>query len=227
VSPTNEEMVRNYLRGDEPQGVGRWLLLLVNPFALVAGWQALAVGLVVIAGTAAVAVYGRVHYDGVMDLHVSPAPAPAWLYAFEPIMDWLVVAGVFWAAGRIFSRSRQRVLDYFGTTALGRLPYLIAGVLWTPPLLGGLMTPILAFKGPMEDLPRQLQSMHGLPWLVVGSMVTLGLIVWLAVANYFALSQSSGLKSGRAIGVFLGAAVVAEIVSKIALALAASGAGLA
>lgn len=202
------------------------MMLLINPFTYVAGWRALGWGLVVLAATIAVAVTGRIHYDGVMDLHVSPVTAPGWLYACQPVADWLVVALVFWLAGRVFSRSKQRGIDYFGTTAMARFPYLIAGILWMPALLGRFAEPLSKMAGTHEHILEELISLPGLPWFIIGVLITLVLVAWLAVISYFALKESSGMRHTRALGVFLGAALVAEIVSKLAIALAAHHAGL-
>ncbi len=201
-------------------------MFLVNPFTYVAGWQALGWGLLVLAATIAVAVTGRIHYDGVADMHISPVAALEWFYAFEPVADWLIVAVVFWLAGTLFSRSRQRAIDYFGTTALARLPYLIAGLLWMPSLLGRFAEPLSKMAGAAEQIPEQFMSLPGLGWFVTGVMLTVALAVWLAVINYFALKESSGMRHGRAMGVFIGAAIVAEIVSKLAILLVGHNAGV-
>ena len=222
----NDEALRSYVLGEEPSGAGRRLMLLVNPFSRVAGWQALGWGVLVVAASVAVAVTGHIHFDGVMDLHVYAATAPAWLYAFEPVADWVTVAVLFWLAGAIFSRSKQRSVDYFGTTALARLPYLIAGILWTPMLLGRVIPPMNELTGSPEEIAKYVLAMPGLAWLIIGSLLTLVLIVWLAVMNYFALKESSGMKHATAIPVFIVAALVAEVVSKAVIAAAAHYAGV-
>ena len=218
----NDEMVQRYLRQNGPEGVSGWLMLLIDPFTYVAGWRALGWGLVVLAATIAIAVTGRIHYDGVMDMHIYLVQAPAWLYALQPVADWLIVALVFWLAGRIFSRSKQRGIDYFGTTALARVPYLIAGILWMPSLLGRFSK----MAGADEHSLERFISLPGLPWLIIGMLITLVLVAWLAVINYFALKESSGMRHGRALAVFIGATIVAEIVSKLAILLVGSSAGV-
>ena len=218
----SDQMMERYVRGHPPQGFRGWLMVLVNPFTYVAGWQALAGGVAVLAATVVVAVSGRIHYDGVVDLHISSVTAPAWLYAFEPVADWLIVALVFCLAGRLFSRSKQRVIDYFGTTAVARFPYLIAGMLWMPSLLGGVLKPFTDARMSAEEA----LGLAGLPWVVIGGLFTVVLIAWLAMMNYFALKESSGMKSPKAVWVFIVAAIVAEVVSKVALGLTAKGAGV-
>jgi len=212
----SEQDLQAYLQKDEPRGSTRWLRLLVNPFTRVAGWQALGWGALVVAGTAALAAVGNVAYDGVADLHVPPHPLPAWFMAFMAVADWLVVALCFLLAGKLFSRSRQRVVDYFGATALGRFPYLLAGVLCSPPLLGGILAQVnTAFVGDPEQMTQRLLQLPGFAWLVVGSLFLCALVAWLGVLNFFALKECSGMKVGRALAVYFPTALVAEVVSKL------------
>ena len=142
------------------------------------------------------------------------------------MIDWLTVALIFWLAGTLFSQSKQRGIDYFGTTALARLPYLIAGILWMPSLLGRFAEPLGQMTGAGDQVIEQFMSIPGLPWLLIGIAVTIVLTAWLAALNYFALKESSGMSHRRALLVFIGAALVAEVVSKLVIALAANTAGV-
>ncbi len=223
---SDEKLVTEYLRGEA--GGGRPWPLWLDPFTRIAGWQALGWGLLVQAGMVAVAASGGVLYDGAADLHVAPKQGPTWFYAALPILDWLVVALVFLAAGRLFSRSAQRVVDYFGTVALARLPYLVAGVVMLPGLLGGpflRITESLTSVRP-EALGANLLRLPELPALLLGSVLLLALVVWLALLTYRALCASSGLRFPKALWVFLGAATVAEILTKVGVVLLAGAAGL-
>ncbi len=224
---SDERLVSEYLQGSASGGDRPWPVWL-DPFTRVAGWQALGWGLLVQAAMVAVAVSGGISYDGVADLHIGSHRGPAWLYAALPIMDWLVVAVVFLAGGKLFSRSRQRVVDYFGTTALARFPYLIAGIVMLPPLLGKpfLATTQALTTVPPEQMGLRLAQLPGLTWLLLGAVVIMALSAWLAVVNYRALTASSGLRFPKALFVYLGAALVAEIISKVAVFLLARSAGL-
>ena len=212
----SEQELKAYLQKDEPQGSARWLRLLVNPFTRVAGWQGLGWGLLVVAATAALAAAGNVAYDGVADLHIPFHPLPAWFLAFMAVADWLIVALLFLVAGKLFSRSRQRVVDYFGATALGRFPYLLAGVLCSPPLLGRILAQVnTALVGNPEQMTQRLLQLPGFAWLVVGTLFLCVLGAWLGVLNFFALKECSGMKVGRALAVFFPTALVAEVVTKL------------
>jgi len=65
----SDEMVREYLQRDNATTASP----LVNPFTRLSGGPALVLGLLIVAATVAVAVLGKVHYDGLMDVHVGPA----------------------------------------------------------------------------------------------------------------------------------------------------------
>jgi hypothetical protein len=222
-----DDAVRQYLHKDEPRGLWGTLWLCVNPFTRLDGWTALGLGLLVVAGTAVVAVFGRVHFDGVMDLHVGAGARP-WFFAFEALADWLIVALIFWAAAAIFSRSKPRALDFFGMLGIGRLPFLIAGAVWIRPILGGLMDGLtralaLGLAQPGQIM-QQLATVPGIGWIVVGACVTMVIMLWGLFLNFFAVREASGMATGPAVGLFAGGAIVAEILSKIAIILALSAA---
>jgi hypothetical protein len=220
-----DERLQEYLLRDEPRGTGRWLMRLVNPFTVVAGVPALGIGAAIVAATAALAAAGEIHFDGFLDMHISPVVAPAWLYALQPVADWLTAAVVFWLAGMALSRSKQRVIDYFGTTAVARFPYLIAAIAWQRPLLGGAVEPLVKTMASGGLTAQKIQAVPGLPWVVLGAVVTLVLLLWLLFMCYFALKESSGMQWPRAVPVFIGAVIVAEIVSKLVVFALARSAG--
>ncbi len=224
---SDDRLVTKYLLSGDSPGERPWPWWL-DPFSRVAGWQALGWGLLVQAGMVAVAISGGVLYDGAADLHIAPKQAPAWFYGALPVITWLVVALVFLAAGKLFSRSRQRVVDYFGTVALARFPYLVAGALLHPAVLGEPFLELgkAAAGAPAEQIVRRLMHSPGLPWVLLGLLLTLVLVAWLALLTYRALAVSSGLRFPKSLWVFLGAAFVAEILTKAAVVLLAWAAGL-
>lgn len=210
----SDEMVREYLQRDNATTASP----LVNPFTRLSGGPALVLGLLIVAATVAVAVLGKVHYDGLMDVHVGPAgehvrpPYPAWVYAAEPLVDWLVVALLFLLAGKYFGPKNQQAVDYFGMSAVGRLPFVLVGLIWMEPALGHLIAP-LAQEVTGGRLPN-LAALPGLPWIIAGGLLTMGVMVWGLFLNYFALRESSGMKTSKAIPVYIGVIIVGEIVSK-------------
>jgi hypothetical protein len=227
----SDEVVRQYLRKDEPRGIWGTLWLCVNPFTRVDGWPALGWGVFIVAATAVVAIRAQVNFDGVMDLHVNPAfHAPAWFLAFEGVADWLIVALLFWAAGAIFARPRPRGLDFLGMLAIGRLPFLLSGILLLPSLLGKLMGPLTTILTQTAQHPdqllQQIMTVPGIWWIMVGMAVMMALMLWGAFLNFFAVKEASGLETGPAIGVYVAGVIVAESISKIVIAMTIYRAGL-
>ena len=205
--------VQEYLRADEPRG---WLLL-ADPFRRVEGGTALLVGVGAVAATALLGLYGGIAYDGVADLHVGQ-PLPPALRALLPVADWLIAVAVLGLAGRLFSRSRQRLVDYLGMVGAARLPMAVLGTLLLPGLLGRFLEPLnrLLAENP-QAFTQRVPQLPGLPGLVAVGVVTVVLVIWTAVLTYFALQEASGMSRGKALAVFVGAALVAEVLSKIAV----------
>jgi len=199
----SDEIVREYLNKDEPANN---LMLLVNPFTKLSGWPALALGLLVVAATLVVEMRGGIRYDGIMDVHVGRG------VALEPLADWLIVALLFLIGGLIWAPKTQSFMDYFGMSALGRLPFVLVGLIWTVP---ALRDPVMALASvnPTQIVSYLLDS-GVLPWIVGGSIITMLIMTWGLFLNFFALREASGMKTGRAIGVYVGVIVVGEIISK-------------
>jgi len=228
----SDEVVREFLRRDEATGRG---MLLVNPFTLLSGGSALLVGLLVVAATVLLAAHGGVRFDGIADLHVGTgAPVqmwrtpgveahaeppytgplfPVWAVAALPVMDWLVVAVLFWVAGAVFGSGPRRLVDYFAMSAVGRLPFALAGLMWTDGLLGHFLGALGNLQA--SQVISYLQQTGAFPWIIAGGLLTMLIMAWGLFLNFFALRESSGMKTGKAIGVYVGVIVVGEIISKV------------
>jgi hypothetical protein len=169
-----------------------------NPFIYIAGFKALVFGLFAMFITAVVAFYGRIHFDGAIDLHVG-AVTSYWLYLAEPLVDWFTVAVVFYLTGLILSKSKIRLIDFLGTTALARVAMLPGAC--------------IALLRPIQNLsPENLT-----PLAVALSLLLLFPAIWLIVLLYNAFTMSANLKGTRAVSGFVVGLLSAEIISKIAL----------
>lgn len=211
----SDELVREYLKQDEPRD--RWLLG-VNPFTRLAGGAALGLGLLVVAATVAIAVLGQVHFDGIMDVHAGMT-APAVVFALEPVIDWLVVAVLFLIVGSVWGARPQRVIDYFANSALGRLPLVLVGLLWIDPLLGRFLPGLVKLAQTAGSAPPNFAVLPGLPWIVLGSIITMLLMAWGLFLNFFALREASGMKLPRALWVYALVVILGEVISKVAIGL--------
>lgn len=210
----SDEMVREYLQRDRQRGF--WMGL-VNPFTSLDGAAALALGLVFVAATGAVAVIGRVAYDGIMDVHAGIS-APTVALALMPLLDWLVVALLFWLAGVLMSRGGVRILDCFAMSALGRLPFLFVGLIWAEQALGRYLPSLVRVMQSAPD-PTALVSQPFFLLVMAGGILTMILMLWGLFLNFFAMREATGVETQRAIPAYMGIIIIGEIISKLLVGL--------
>jgi len=186
-----------------------WRVWLFNPFHYVAGGTALVAGLLIIVVTSLNGALSHSHFDGVLDFHTGAA-APWWVYVAEGLIDWLVMGVLAYAAGRIVSASQFRAVDVFGTQALARTPALTMPV---AAMLPGFQRQTERFvtMNPEIHVGDVMQFAAG----IVGILVAL---IWMVLLMYRAFSVSCNAKGTRAVVAFIVALLVAEGVSKGAIA---------
>jgi hypothetical protein len=190
------------------------ITLLFNPFFYIAGVKALGLGLAAIFLAGLVGSWGHTHFDGVLDTHVG-ASAPLWFFLAEGIIDWLCLGVVLWVCGKIISSSAFRAVDLLGTQALARWPAFIISVIALPK----------AFQRFGRELLEQLKQ-GKFQVNTADAVIFLGIVIamipflcWMVALMYKSFSVSCNVKGGKAIGMFIAGLVVAEILSKLCLAL--------
>jgi hypothetical protein len=173
----------------------KWLF---NPFVYVAGTRALLIGIAVMAVTAVIGVHSNAHFDGVIDMHagrITPAQ----------LIDWGLVVVLFYAAGLLFSRSSIRFIDVAGTMALARWPMIFCALLsfGIPPL------------GQVHTLDEVLKAIT--PTAIAIGLLGLVFTIWMIALMYNAFKVSCNMKGGEAIGTFIVALLIAEVLSHVML----------
>jgi hypothetical protein len=169
---------------------------LINPFERIAGWQALVIGVAVMALTAVVGQINHVAFDGALDVHVGATFSLSASFAMQAI-DFLALFLTMWLAGVCFSKTKPRAIDIAGTMALARVPMLLLAIVCFLPIA----------PANLSDIPR----------IIVFMIVYLFFAIWMIALMYNAYSVSCHLKGTRAVISFIGALLVAEIVSKLVL----------
>ena len=204
---------------DARPGRNLWIWLF-NPFHYIAGGAALAAGLVVIVAAGLLGSLSHSHFDGVLDFHTG-MPAPLWLHLVEGPIDWLALCVPLWVGGVLISKSKARLLDLFGTQALARFPYLILAAV---ALLPG-------YRNYTSFIAAQFAGKEAVVEPAKGDVVVFGLVIlvmllmaiWMVVLMYRSFAISYNVRGGQAIAVFIGAVLVGEVVSKLALFALISG----
>ena len=198
-------------KGGEPHALKTWLF---NPFRYVAGWTALGIGVVGILLTGALGFLSRSHVDGVLDFHTGMG-APIWFFVLEGFIDWLSMGALLLLAGLCVSGSRFRIVDLLGTQAMARLPCVVSAMFALLPGYGRSVNGLMALGAPPTD-PSALVN-KDLAYLIVVSIIVIVMIVWMVALMYRGFSVSCNARGGKAIGAFIVALLLAEVLSKIAI----------
>ncbi len=194
--------------GTKQSNLVRWLF---NPFYYIAGGKALLLGVCVIVLSAVIAMLGNARFDGVLDFHHGGAAEVSLGTALiDGFVSWFSLAVLLFIAGLIFSKSRVRPVDIFGTQALARTPYLLVSflALWSAPWR---YTARL-----VPGAPQNAEAGGLVPFILV-SVVILVMLAWMIWLMYKAFSHSSNLAGAKAAVIFVVCLLAAEALSKTAL----------
>ena len=101
---------------------------LYNPFLKIAGGKSLFWGVIILFGTSLLGFINNVHYDGIIDVH-SGMPAPFYIFIGETALSWIIFSLLLFVTATIFSTSKVRIIDFFGTQAFAKYPYLLISLL--------------------------------------------------------------------------------------------------
>jgi hypothetical protein len=165
-------------------------------------------GLLVVALGVALQIVGSrmgVRYDGALDVHI--ASAPTWFMTFlELAIDLGLTTLVAWAAAFALA-SRPRAIDVLIAIGIARVPLVIVGL------------PLVALLPDPETLRQQALSAD-LSWVYgLVAVLVLPAIVWSFVLWFRGYRTATGLAGGRLWGAFFGSILVAELLTKLALAI--------
>lgn len=190
--------------------------ILFHPFHRIAGVQALGIGLAILIAVGLLGARQGLHFDGVLDIHVG-RNGTWWLFVAEGLIDWLCLALVLLAAGRLVSRSAFRSIDLIGTQALARWPTLGVALACLAPGFHRFNEELL--KALTSLKPGEIPSLPtNSPDVVVFAMVTLVMLlgtVWMVALTWKSFSHCCNVRGGRAVTAFILGLLIAEVLSKL------------
>jgi hypothetical protein len=190
---------------------------IYNPFKRLRGGSALSVGLLVLMALGLASWAGGLHLDGALDMHYNPQAEPsATQVAVESVVAWFSLAVCLWLAGLLVGSGRRSPLDYLGMTAVARWPYIPMALLSSKWALGKFLGRLI------EVLPNETFRMHPeaamSPEFLVLMLAVMLFTAWGITLLVFAFKEASQTTGWRlTIGV-IGGLLLAEVVSKLALA---------
>jgi hypothetical protein len=186
---------------------------LINPFQKIAGLRALIIGLVVILCMSYLGVIAKVYFPGILDvlnaaLVKNPKASPTFfLLIYQNMISWLILSILFIITAKIFQPNKTRIIDFFGTVALSRFPYLFF-VLFI--CIIDSINPNFLQVDASQGYPMHTSSLYALSKLVDGMCVG-----WQVVTYFSALQESSGL-SGKKLWIgFIISMVAGYIISTL------------
>jgi hypothetical protein len=190
----------------------RWWRRVFAPMETLSLPTALGISLLAAGVAVALSRFG-VRFDGALDTHLVHHDLSWATAAADLFVSWPLVALLFWAASRV---ARQgRLVDHLAAVGVARVPLVAAGA------VAALLR---------DQLPRaeELVLEGGQPVLEPGQLAAalfFGLVVALPMLGFFIVllltgfRTASGLRGARLAVTFIVTLVVAEVLSKLLLAL--------
>ncbi len=169
---------------------------IVNPFQKVAGIQALIIGLTIMVCMSYLGSIAKIYFDGSFgssiassfnDLKVHPT---FFILLYQCLVSWVVLSVFYIALAKLFRQKRIRIIDFFGTVALSRYPYLIlTSIMVLISILNPAYFNIDVTHGYHYQQPSFTDVILDYTWNVC--------FIWQIATYFFALKESSGLTSTK------------------------------
>lgn len=185
---------------------------IFNPFIHIAGMKAFLFGLAIAVLSMVLGFIFNARFDGVIDLHYNDAVLIQEVI-FDQLNILISVTLCFFIAGKIFAKNNVRLIDILGTSAFARFPFLVL------PFFNINQKMWLISEKMIQSMLTNPESIGletaDIVYLIISSFVSLLAIFWYITLLFNAYKVSTNLKSGKLIGSFIGALLLAEIISKI------------
>lgn len=181
---------------------------LFNPFLKIAGWKALAFGLLFIVVSWLFATLCNARFDGIIDLHF--ADSVGLLHPlFDQLIGLIVMVVVFYLMALILG-SKPRVIDLAGTFAYSRLAYVLAPLFNISGFMSGLTNQLKTIDPNHPVLPF---SNSQLALFIAFTLFSLTLVVWLVALYFKAWRTCTNLKGNRLVISFIAGLLIVEIIT--------------
>jgi hypothetical protein len=189
--------------------------LFLNPFQFIAGANALLIGILIIILASVVGYTVNCRFDGLIDVHSGLLEYRASYLVFitEGLGNWLVLAFILTLSARIVTKSKYRIIDIFGTTALARYPYFFIPLFYLIPGFNRYSQYITAKYIPNTTAVTIYPA--DLPLFIIGIVCIIFLSIYSIILMYRAFSVSCNASGTKAIWYFIIVCVVVEILTKL------------
>lgn len=178
--------------------------VLINPFQKVSGFRALLFGMLFIGLLSLLGALSGLYFPGALDFQIVPDGKrllTSGELVIENIVNVLSLSVLFYL-GAIFCRQRNmRFIDFLGTLAFSRFPYVIFALIL---YLASLIIPGVI---PHKDVPQQTLEVLFITLFAVFALVGQMVLI------FSALRESSGLKGKSLWSIFTLGVILGEVMS--------------
>lgn len=185
---------------------------LFNPFTHVAGIRSLFWGVKIILITSILGYFFNIHFPDVISVKMC-SNYSLWYFLIQSFSNWIIISLIFYISSLLFSKSKIRVIDMFGTQALARFPYLLApftGISQAPIVVSEyILYTFLGMGDPVEITSGQIAI------TIIMILVTLLLTIWLIALMFNAFKVSSNIKGAKSVILFIIGLILSMVISII------------
>ena len=187
--------------------------MLINPFQKIAGWSSLIAGAIVITCMSYLGVIAKVYFTGILSILNSVViknpkiQLNFFLLLYQNMVCWLVMSSLFIMAAKISRKKGIRIVDFFGTVALARFPYLI-------------FTAFISIIQIIDPAFMNIDISKGVQFHMSFTMILFGFVmffcvIWQVTTYFYALKESSGLTEKHLWISFVTVLVLGEAISSM------------
>lgn len=188
---------------------------IFNPFNRIAGLRAFAIGLPIVLLASILGYLTHIHFDGVLDSHMSPE-GTIYLFLAEGLIDLICLLMVFCISGIIISGFHFRFVDMLGTITLSRAPMIlnpVAALLFPQQRMTDYLNYVYLNTGDPVTLTRM-----DIIGFIISVLVIMFVIIWVVALLFNAYKICVNKKGVKLVASFIISLIVAEVISKILIA---------
>lgn len=177
---------------------------LIFPFRYYSGEKTLVAGLVLMVLSTVLASVAGTTFRGVVSQGIGALGFG--LLLLQWLAGWLVLSALLYAAARIFSHTRTRIIDLVGNQAWARLPLLFM-------LLGGMLPVVRRTIDAMAGMTPTDMMQLDLMWVTIYGFFALVMLVWFLWWSYCGFAVATNLRGGKGVAIYIVCYILAEVVA--------------
>jgi len=185
---------------------------LFNPFTHIAGIRSLFWGVKIILITSILGYFLNIHFPDVISVKSVPS-FPFLYHVLQSFSNWIIISLILITISLIFSKSKIRIIDIFGTQALARFPYLLAtftGIPKSPQVFSQYM--LYKYLGTGDPVEITTLDITITIFIILFSLL---LTIWMIALMYNAFKVSSNIKGTKSIVLFIVGLIISMVISTL------------